>query len=296
MGAPAHNNSKPSVYDYEDYRKYLGDMYSFHKANTTGFSFRSFSLEAGFKSPNFLKLLIDGQRHMTLNSVRKVIKALRLSSDEGSFFKNLVMMNQAAGSRERAGHLELLYRSKIFRELHPLKPAQFDYYNQWYHIPIREMVGSAQFREDPKWISRQLRGGVTPAQVTEALDTMIRLGLLTRGPDNVLVQAQSNVTTGHEVASSAVAEFHRQMMRLGGESIDTVHRNKREISSSTLLISEDALGRLKELIQEFRRTLLAEAANPDPAKATVVYQLSLLLFPLTEPMTSEPEDKCKKAS
>jgi uncharacterized protein (TIGR02147 family) len=297
MGNTARVAKQPSVYDYEDYRKYLGDMYGYHKYNTPGFSFRTFATEAGFKSPNFLKLLIDGKRKMSLDSVRKIIKVFQLSPDEGTFFRNLVFMNQSTTTKERAGHLELLYRSKIFRELHPLKPAQFDYYNKWYHIPIREMVASPQFQEDSKWIAARLHDKVNENEVREAIENLLSLGLLVRAADGKLHQAQSNVTTGHEVASSAVAEFHRQMMRLAGNSIDSVPRTKREISSSTLLISEEALGRLKDLIQEFRRTLLSEAARGDQNKPTVVYNLSLLLFPLTETLASEDsEDPCKKAS
>lgn len=287
MGEPARKFVKPNVFDYEDFRLYLRDMYDHHKSVTAGFSYRSFSELAGFKSPNFLKLLIDGQRKMSADSIRKVIKAFRLSAEEGTFFKNLVLANQSETTRERGAHLEMLYRSKLFRELHPLKPAQFDYYSKWYHIPIRELIASPAFREEPEWIQERLHGKVSREQISEAIENLLNLGLVERDSAGRLRQTQANVTTGHEAASAAVAEFHRQMMSLASEAIDTVPRHEREISGSTILISEEAFGRLKEMTQEFRRTLLAEAAKPGASGKMVVYQLSFLLFPLTEKLNPE---------
>jgi uncharacterized protein (TIGR02147 family) len=287
MSSAARKLNRPVVFDYENFRSYLGDMYEYHKNVTAGFSYRTFSMSAGFKSPNFLKLLIDGQRKMSMDSIRKVIKAFRLNADEGIFFKNLVLANQAETTHERGGHLEMLYRSKVFRELHPLKPAQFEYYSKWYHIPIRELIASPDFKEDEKWIQNRLRNRVSKTQVREAIQNLLDLGLVRRDEVGRLCQVQANVTTGHEAASAAVAEFHRQMMSLASESIDSVPRHKREISGSTVLISEESFGRLKEMVQEFRRTLLAETESAKSDGKKVVYQLSFQLFPLTQKADTE---------
>ena len=54
----------PEVFDYLDYRAFLRDHY-LDKKQRQGLSFRGFSKRAGLKSPNYLKLVIDGQRNLT---------------------------------------------------------------------------------------------------------------------------------------------------------------------------------------------------------------------------------------
>ena len=59
--------AKPSPRDYDDYRAYLSELIQFLRTSKRGFSFRRFSKRAGYQSPNFLKLVIDGQRNAYLH-------------------------------------------------------------------------------------------------------------------------------------------------------------------------------------------------------------------------------------
>jgi len=298
-----HLGKKPVVFNYQDYRAFLRDLFAFEKAHSEKFSYRVFSARAGFKSPNFLKLVIEGQRNLTDDSVRRVSMAFKLTAPEHEFFRGLVVLNQAESPTERSLAARNLYKSKVFREMYPLKVAQLEFYENWWSIPLREMIGSPAFREDPQWIARKLRNRVTPQQVIQSIETLLAIGLIRRDDSGRLVQAQQNVTTGDEVASSGVAAFHKQMIELAGDSIDSVKRYRREVSSSTVLVSESTFARLKELIQIFRKTLIAEAESGMPADQTV-YQINFQLFPLTETLADDDGDpseqkgevKCKKAS
>ena len=55
----------PEVFEYLDYRKYLRDFYASRKRGGRGFSYRAFSRRAQLQSPNYLKLVIEGQRNLT---------------------------------------------------------------------------------------------------------------------------------------------------------------------------------------------------------------------------------------
>ena len=50
------------IYTYTDYRKFVKDYYLSKKKSIRRFSYRSFSEKAGFSSPNFIKLVIDGKK------------------------------------------------------------------------------------------------------------------------------------------------------------------------------------------------------------------------------------------
>jgi uncharacterized protein (TIGR02147 family) len=70
------------------------------------------------------------------------------------------------------------------------------------------------------------------------------------------------------------------MMKRAAESIDRVPWENRELSALTLCISRTTAGKLKSMIQEFRKTLM-EAATED-RDPEGVYQLNFHLFPLVD--------------
>ena len=83
-----------SIFQYRNYRQYLYDFYHYKKLVNPYYSYRLFSMKAGFRAPNLLKLVMDGQRNLTCESVEKFARALKLSNTEAVFFKDLVLHNQ----------------------------------------------------------------------------------------------------------------------------------------------------------------------------------------------------------
>ena len=85
----SHNRQtmrKPLVFEYLDYRSFLKDMYAYRKRRDPVFSYRYFSGKAGFASPNFLKLVIDGQRNLSHTSMLKIAKGFGLKGNEMEFY------------------------------------------------------------------------------------------------------------------------------------------------------------------------------------------------------------------
>ena len=56
-----------TVFAYSNYREFLRDWFA-QLQSSPGFSFRSFSRIAGFNSPNFVKLVVDGKRNLSIES------------------------------------------------------------------------------------------------------------------------------------------------------------------------------------------------------------------------------------
>src|SRR5689334_10233731 len=84
-----------SVYAFLDYREYLRAYYQAAKRVRPSFSFRLFSRLAGLRSPNFLKLVIDGQRNLGADSTARFAQALELNGADAEFFSDLVAFSQA---------------------------------------------------------------------------------------------------------------------------------------------------------------------------------------------------------
>lgn len=272
--------SQPSVFEYSDYRLYLKDVYAAMKARSPRYSFRYFAGRAGFTSPNFLKLVMEGQRNLSDDSIPRLAHAFKLSRQEAEFFGHMVHFNQAKTPILRSESAEKMLRAREFLKMYPLQQAEFAYYANWYYIPVRELVGMPGFQEDSEWIAKRLRPRIAPAQVERALKDLELLGLLVRDEKGGLKQAHRTVITANEVSSAAVARYHRDMIHLAAASIEAIPKVKREISAACVPISNETAGKIKTMIQEFRQKILA-VANEDSDGATI-YQINMQLFPLSE--------------
>lgn len=267
------------VYGYLDYRAFLRDYYAKKKELTRGFSYRSFSRRAGLKSPNYLKLVMDGARSLSPTMAQRFAAACGLDEDAGRYFAHLVAFNQAEGSRERDEHYGRLTGFQRYRQAHKLDLAQAAYYGQWYMPAVRELAAWKEFREDPAWIADQLVPPITPMEAARAIDTLVELELLVRDERGKLVQADALVSTGPETRGLHIARFHRAMTERAMESIDLVPPSERDISSLTLCLGRGGLAAFKERIQRVRRELLELSAldkNPEQ-----VIQINFQLFPLS---------------
>ncbi|MGZ3744195.1 MAG: TIGR02147 family protein [Pseudobdellovibrionaceae bacterium] len=278
------------LYEYENYRDFLKDFYVHSKANDKKFSFRYFSRIAGFQSSSFLKQVMDGQRNLSEQGIEKFAKALKLNKDESLFFKNLVLLNQATIVDERHFYSREILRSRTFKKLNPIKESQLKYLSEWYFIPLREMVTLPYFREDPEWISKQLRPSISAEEVQKALDELLSIGLLLRDAQGRLIQGSKDIFVADQITSAFLAHGHREMIKKASESIDLIPSARREISAITINLSAESFKKIKEIIHNFRNDIRAEAAREE--KPDAVYQVTLQVFPLVETYV-EPQGEPK---
>ena len=270
----------PSVFEYDDYRLFLRDSYAYLKVHARHFSFRYFSKRAGFASPNFLKLVMEGKRNLSLDSIPKFVDALKLTKSEGEFFAHLVHFSQSRTATERSAHAKRILRSKSFRRIYPLKQAEFSYYACWYYIPVRELAAFPSFREDYAWIATKIFPTIEVGEARQALCDLEALGLLRRDETGRLVQSTRTVSTENEVSSASVIGYHREMLRKASESIETVGRTEREISSACIPVSREMAQEIKKKIQDFRNEILSLASQDEAPDR--IYQLNFQLFPLSQ--------------
>lgn len=270
----------PNIFEYLDYREYLRDYYEAGKANVDEFSYRYLARKAGFSSPNFFKLVMDGDRNLSADSVQKFAKALVLDGEETRFFADLVAFNQTDEIDEKNAAFERLSASRRFRQARRLDSDMFHYLSYWYYPAIREMAARPDFVAEPDWIAERLFPKVDVAQVEEALDVLLEMGLLVREDDGSITRGDPSLTTGHEVRSLAIGNYHRQMLHRAAESIQTVPSERRDISALTVCISSERVEEIKAEIHAFRERLL-NLSDSDEAPEHV-YQLNIQLFPMTD--------------
>ena len=280
--------TRPDVFGYTNYREYLRDTYDHLKRTKPQFSYRYFARLAGFSLPNYLKLVMDGERNLTSRSIWQFAKALKLGRNEREFFGRLVQMNQARSEDERNDHYRALSAARGYLRIKDIERDRYEYYSNWYVVPIRELVATRGFREEPEWIARQLEPRITASQARKALELMLRLGLLLRGEDGRLTQADPVLSTGKEVRDLAVRNFHRAMIERAGEALERFPIDQRQVSSLTVPMTRERAEQIAQKLHEVRRMLFEAMCEPDPdASPDAVYQLNFQLFPLTRAAPEE---------
>lgn len=271
---------KLNIYGFTDYRAFLTAFYRERKRENPNYSFRLFSRAAGLPTDNHLWLVMTGRRNLSNGTVQKFAKGLKLTKREAEFFENLVFFNQAETNEEKNLYYKRLASSKRYVKLRHIERDQFEYFSKWYYAAIRELVRLPQFVEDPAWIAARLKPRVSAKEAKEALELLFRLGLVARAEDGRIVQAERHVGTDHEVASLAVANFHKQMIEKAGESIDLSPAKHRDISSLTFILTKEKIAEAKRRMQEFKREFHEFLAGCEGGDA--VYQMNLQLFNLSE--------------
>jgi uncharacterized protein (TIGR02147 family) len=289
---------KPDLFAYLDYRKYLRDAFDAlnapslpggvaakGRAKRVGrgkISYRSFAKEAGYSSPNLLQLILSGERDLSPAHVPGTVRALKLNKQEAEFFADLVSFDRAGGFDEKTFHYQRMLRSRRHAEARPIEKGQFEYLEQWYHPAVRELVAHPDFGGDPAWIARRVYPRITAAQAEKSLELLQRLGLLRRDDaTGNLVQTDAQISTAPEVASLAVANYHRAVLKLAEGSLETFDGQRRDLRAVTLGIPKDKFPELKRKLEAFWREILDLAAEAGPVEE--VYQVNLQAFPLTRP-------------
>jgi len=271
--------SQPIIFDYLDYRAYLTDMFGFRKAQKRYFSYRFFARKSGFKSPNFLKLVQEGQRNLTPDSIAKIAKGFDLKKQEREYFEYLVFMNQAASHDEKNRYYQRMISVKGCGEIRRIEKASYEYFSKWYYPVVREILNFGPRALTAAQIAPLLKPPITAAEAEKALKFLVDQGLIQKDADGRWVQTDQNLTTGPEVRSLVVANFHREMIRLAAESIERFPANQRDVTGLVLCVRQDQMAEIKERTARFRKELLrmaTETAIPDQ-----VVQVNIQVFPLT---------------
>jgi uncharacterized protein (TIGR02147 family) len=263
-----------------DYREYLRELFEKRKADHPFYSYRLFSQKAGFKSPNFLKLVVDGKRNLTKESVYRVAKAFGLNKGESDYLENLVFLNQSKTLEEKNHYLSRILKYRVKCDPKLLDSSEYEYYSQWYNPVICELITAIDFKEDYRRLGNAVIPSISASEAEKSVALLLKLGFISRNENGLFERTSASFTTGPQVRSVAVANYHKAMMQLASESIERFPSSKRDITSVTVSVSEETYKLISEKLQLIRRELLElSESDSEPQK---VIQLNLQLFPLSK--------------
>ncbi len=272
--------SKPNIFTYHDFRDYLKDYAEMAKKHDAqSFSLRAFSLRAGFKSPNFFKLVQDGDRNLTKESLPLFVKGLNLTKAEGEYFTHLVNYTQAKTADEKTLALKRMMRSRQISAIKPLLNDQLDYFSSWHHPVVRELITHPLIKGDPKKVAELIFPKISLEDVIKSVELLKRLQFITLTDEETYVTSTSLLTSGQECPAEVMLHYHKKLLHMIADNFENITAENRDISALTLGVSLKLIPEIKARVQNFRREILKLVADQNIADE--VLTLNIQLLPLT---------------
>lgn len=280
----------PSLAEHLDFRKYLAEYYSYRreisKKDLRPYTYAVFSAGANIKSPNYLKMIIEGRRNLSPDMISKFAKALGLSKDQGEEFRLLVMFGQATDPAERNLFLKELneFRVKAKLKSGEISKATWEKIPNWVAWVLYSMIDQegADFRLLK--LRDHLRGKASDNEIEEALRSLINSGEIS--VDDVTGRPQKTrnlMENAEEVPPALVRKLQAELMYLGMESLFRDSPTEREFGTATMSMTQAEFEELRFQLRKIRKEAQkSNAVKRATSKGQRVYQLNLQLFPVTE--------------
>ncbi len=252
---------KINIFDYFDYREYLGDIYALLKKTRYGFSFRSFSREAGISSHNFLPRILKRERTLSQEFIPPLSSYLKLGAKEEKYLYALVAFNNENKPSHKEKCLKQLLTLRFVSDEYKIEDKKLNFFDKWYYPVIRELAVICDFKEDYNMLARSCVPRISAAQAKGAVQFLLKNGFIEKLPDGKYRVTNQIISTEPEVDSAIIPKYHKVTIQQCVDAIETVPKADRNYSSSTMLVSKELYEEFKKEIYHFRKRLLDMAKN-----------------------------------
>jgi len=273
---------RPSVFDYLDYREFLKDLFSYKKEQNKNFSLAVFSRKAGITSRNYLKRIVDGERHLSTQNIPKFCIGFDLSKKESLFFEALVHYNQANDDIGKKHYFHLLCAASENEKNSAMEliKNQYEVFSHWYILAIRELLWLTDFQENTTYIAKKLKGKISPKEAEQALKVLQKCGLTKRNDEGRLVPSSPRIRYNQDIINMQVREFHNQMLDRTKEAMRDDSFESWNARALTLAIPQNKSKEIQEEINQFFNTINNKYTLEEPLCQQVI-QVNIQMFELT---------------
>jgi uncharacterized protein (TIGR02147 family) len=282
----ARSKSSIRIFDYTDYRSYLGAYYKDQKSRQPFFSYRYFAGKAKISSIGLYKDVVDGKQSLSRRAIAKFSEAMGHTKREAEYFEAMVFFADASTVDERK-----LYFNRMMSchesKAHIVDASRYEYYSQWYHGAIRALLSFYRFDGvDFDALAKKLSPPIKAEQARKAFEVLERLGMIRRDESGCFEPSDRVISTGalrndKQIGTLSIITLQRNLLALAAEAYDRYSEKQMDMSTITVSISKETRQLIKEEAAAFRKKVLSLAEND--ANPEFVYQLSCQLYPLSDP-------------
>ncbi|HRK08778.1 MAG TPA: TIGR02147 family protein [Pseudobdellovibrionaceae bacterium] len=293
VAAPLASPEKPQpprLADYTDFRQYLKDVYEFRReTESTGlraYSYSAFSAAADIRSPNYLKLIIEGRRNLSDDMISRFARALRLNKLETEEFRVLVHYGQAT---------EPIQRNQFLKELADLRAERafasgaiseqaWEKIPGWMGWVIFAMTDQAGVQFDPEELYKLIRAKTSPDDVKGALRKLMQEGHLVGESASQMAKGRDLIESPQDLPVAMIRKLQAELIYLGIESLFRDSPKEREFGAMTMAMTQEEFDHVRFELRQLRKRLQKDLmVRRQSSKGDRVYQLNIQLFPVTDP-------------
>lgn len=267
------------IYEHINYREYLKAYFNDRKKRDTKFSHRFLARKLGLVSPTFMMLVMQGKRNITEELAARIASALKLNDKEGEYFACMIGFDQAKTPSEKDHYFTRMAELRKYSNVKKIEESQYEFYSKWYNIPIRELVTYPEFKGNYRWLAKKLIPSITEPQAIKAVQLLLKLGLIKKKGKG-FERTSRLMSTGDQVNSVAVVNFHRSMAQIAGASLDAVPKQERDITACTVNVDEQGFQAIRKVVSECRKKILAIAEAESLVNR--VYQINFQIYPVSK--------------
>lgn len=265
-----------SIYNYLEYRDFLQDHFNEEKSLKSFYSYRYISRKTGIDASYYVKVL-QKQKHIGESKIDNLMNFLKMGGRKREYFKILVSYNRTKNSTTA---------KELFTKLMNLKNSvgteicNYNYFAQWYTIPMRELLNNYDFNGDYKKLAKQFTPALKETEARKAIHTLKELNMISKNDNGFFRPNKAHLTTGDQWSSIAIKDFQKKMISLAEDAIERFPKEERDISSVTVSTSKACLELISERLTQARREIMELIAAEEEVDG--VYQINLQVFPLTQ--------------
>ncbi len=280
----------PDVLDYLEYREFLKDWFVESKKDNRFTSYRYLGQKTGV-DPAWLVRVFQKEGHLNEEALPAFIRLCGFDDRRAEYFR---VLYRFCKTKAKSSLSELYCRLMELREMEArvLTSPEFMYFGNWACTALRALIGISENTSDLHAVANHLNPPISQNDARNALEVLKQLKLIEKDGHGGWNITQQIVTTGGEVKSSAVRDFHRRTLELAQESLDRHSIAERDVSSIVFTVDQADIPEFKQRIEDFRRGLLQFAKKSEHANR--VYALNVSMFPLSEvvenPSSSDPKE------
>ncbi len=284
----AAGTGAPALGTYTDFRQFLNDVYLHRrKTESTGlrqYSYSAFSAAADIKSPNYLKLIIEGRRNLSDDMIQRFAKALRLHKSEAEEFRALVHYGQATEPIQRNHYLKELADLRARRAFASgeINQEAWDKVPGWIGWVLYAMSEQYGVSFDPDELYRLVRAKTSPEDIRGELKRLMDHGDL-KTEDGQVVKGRDLIESPQELPVEMIRKLQAELIYLGIESLFKDSPKEREFGALTMAMTQQEFEQVRFELRQLRKRIQKDLmVKRQSSKGDRVYQINIQLFPVTD--------------
>lgn len=257
----------------------LAKAFESKKKKSTGFSIRLVAQKIGI-SHSYLSRVLQGKKGLASAHLNHLCTLLEIDDVTKILLEKALITegSEKRGLTSAAGLLNARVGIRALERYDEVRDKDFSLYDQWYFVPLMDLVAVEGFKNEPTWIAKKL--GITKDEAKGAITILLQSGHLKETAKGL--KKTNRVVRVPTVKSIAkIRTYHKQMILKSLEELETktdeASFQKRLISGICISVNPENIPKAQQILQD----ALHEAASVLlEGKATDLYHLNVQLFSL----------------